>query len=369
MRLSKKNHRLATILIAGTLFAIVGATLCRAPYASADCDGIQTSIINCNSASDSTGSPIVAVLIVAIQIMTGLIGIVAIGAFVYAGIMYSAASGNASQVAKAKEIIRNTVIGLFVFAAMVLLLNWLIPGGLFTGSAKFGAGGNGESSVSTEITNEADDSDDDTTVTNGACYWNYSAGYPSGKLFHIDNTKNATTTNSYAFEDSPEGVKYASKHGYKRIDIDIQTTKDNVVVAVHSTNPFMTRGNGTWGGFYDPSGEIKKGTIQDLTYAQVSRLRHKVGGYRIHKIEDIIATAKETGMTIAFELKTPKTLKSHMSSITAMVNEAHIKVMFMGLVNKAGQASALQEARKHGFWALYLYTGKQGPIKSNACGK
>ena len=58
---------------------------------------------------------------------------------IYAGILYAAASGNSSQVAKAKELIANTVIGLVLFAGMALLLNYLIPGGLFSGNAKFGA--------------------------------------------------------------------------------------------------------------------------------------------------------------------------------------------------------------------------------------
>lgn len=131
------------IIAAGSI--AVAITLAPPAFA-ATCGEIETTIIDCASAQDTTGSPIVALLVVAIQILTGLIGIVAIGALIYAGILYSSASGNASQVAKAKEIITNTVIGLILFAGMALLLNYLIPGGLFTGNARFGAGGNGESS-------------------------------------------------------------------------------------------------------------------------------------------------------------------------------------------------------------------------------
>lgn len=86
-----------------------------------------------------------ATLVIIIQILTGIVGITAIGAFIYAGIVYSAASGNAHMVAKSKEIMMNTVIGLALFAGMAVLLNWLIPGGIFSGNATFGAGGNGES--------------------------------------------------------------------------------------------------------------------------------------------------------------------------------------------------------------------------------
>lgn len=120
--------------------SIAVATAMLAPSAlAASCGNVETSIIDCSSANDTTGSSVVALLVTAIQVLTGAVGIVAIGALIYAGILYSAASGNSSQVAKAKELIANTVIGLVLFAGMALLLNYLIPGGLFSGNAKFGA--------------------------------------------------------------------------------------------------------------------------------------------------------------------------------------------------------------------------------------
>ena len=119
---------------------IAVATAMLAPSAlAASCGNVETSIIDCSSANDTTGSSVVALLVTAIQVLTGAVGIVAIGALIYAGILYAAASGNSSQVAKAKELIANTVIGLVLFAGMALLLNYLIPGGLFSGNAKFGA--------------------------------------------------------------------------------------------------------------------------------------------------------------------------------------------------------------------------------------
>ncbi len=123
------------------LFSSVALALAIfAPSAlAASCGSVETSIIDCSSANDTTGSAAVALLVTVIQILTGAIGIVAIGALIYAGILYASASGNSSQVAKAKELIANTVIGLVLFAGMGLLLNYLIPGGLFSGTAKFGA--------------------------------------------------------------------------------------------------------------------------------------------------------------------------------------------------------------------------------------
>ncbi len=124
---------------------IVVATL-TPPAFAASCGDVETAIIDCGSSGDTTGSSVVALLALSIQILTGVVGITAIGALIYAGILYSSASGNSSQVAKSKELISNTVIGLVLFAGMAVFLNWLIPGGLFSGNAKFGAGGNGESS-------------------------------------------------------------------------------------------------------------------------------------------------------------------------------------------------------------------------------
>lgn len=139
------THHWKMGVIFSTFFMLLLASLIFfSPAAhAASCDGIDTSVIDCSGAKDTTDSPVVAFLVIIIQLLTGLVGVVAIGAFIYAGVLYSSASGNVSQTGKAKEIIVNTVIGLVVFAAMALLLNWLIPGGIFNGSGTFGAGGNG----------------------------------------------------------------------------------------------------------------------------------------------------------------------------------------------------------------------------------
>ncbi len=81
--------------------------------------------------ANSSNSAIFMILEWALGVLTAGIGVVAIGAFVYAGIMYSSAGGNSEQIKKAKEIMMQTVIGLVIFAAMGVVLMWLIPGGIF----------------------------------------------------------------------------------------------------------------------------------------------------------------------------------------------------------------------------------------------
>jgi protein-tyrosine phosphatase len=91
----------------------------------------------------------------------GAVGIAAVGALIYAGIMYSSAGGESSQVQKAKTVIKDTVIGIVAFSFMIIILNFVIPGGVFgqqgvTGGGtvahtpdESGGGGGGGSATST----------------------------------------------------------------------------------------------------------------------------------------------------------------------------------------------------------------------------
>ncbi len=167
------RRKLAIFALLTGVFAIVSYFGLTVPVYAADCGGVETAIIDCASVNDATGSPVVAVLVLVIQILTGLVGIVAIGAFIYAGIMYSSASGESSQIAKAKEIMLNTVIGLVTFAAMAVILNYLIPGGLFSGTAKLGAGGNGlgdQLLKDTDLGNPSKPSNDNSNITSTSPY-------------------------------------------------------------------------------------------------------------------------------------------------------------------------------------------------------
>lgn len=66
-----------------------------------------------------------------IQILTAIIGIAAVGAFVYAGILYSSAGGSSDKVAQSKKIMTDTAIGILVYALIYFATEWLIPGGVF----------------------------------------------------------------------------------------------------------------------------------------------------------------------------------------------------------------------------------------------
>lgn len=348
--------RFAALVLLPALVALAGVAALGPSALAADCGGIQTAVVDCAGAKDTTGSPVVAILVMAIQILTGAVGVVAIGALVYAGILYSSASSDAGQVTKAKDIIRNTIIGLILFALMATVLNFLIPGGLFSGSAKFGAGGNGLGNIKASPIQERtklnnNDSSPSARNSSGAQFGGitkacYEVGY-KGKAWR-GNVYHRSGKQSYAFENSPEGVKYAAAHNYERIDIDLRETKDGVIVATHSIDPLNKRV--TWGGFKDTAGKIKnrKTKVTNMTWAQVQRLRH-VDGYRIHMVEDIIKAAAAEKIGIDFEIKQPKDSKEDLPYIAALANKYKVQVTIKTQSDYPGARALLPYARRLGF--------------------
>ena len=97
------------------------------------CAGVDVAILKCDASGGENveDSGVWALLIIALNILAGLVGIVAVGGIVYGAIMYASAQDNASQVQEAIGIIRNVVIGLVLFLSMYALLQFLIPGGVF----------------------------------------------------------------------------------------------------------------------------------------------------------------------------------------------------------------------------------------------
>ena len=120
------KQKLTTCLIA--LTSAIGALLLfsRSVYAL-DCAVLPSEI--CSKAEDSEA--IFALLNFFLTILVALVGIVAIGMFIWAGVLYASGDANSNRVAQAKTIMTNTTIGIIAFGLMYLALNWLIPGGIF----------------------------------------------------------------------------------------------------------------------------------------------------------------------------------------------------------------------------------------------
>lgn len=72
------------------------------------------------------------ILILGINILTAGVGILAVGGIIYGSILYTSSGGNPENTKKAMTFITNVVIGIVAYGAMFALLNFVIPGGLFT---------------------------------------------------------------------------------------------------------------------------------------------------------------------------------------------------------------------------------------------
>jgi len=128
------NIKQKIIMFAIVTLSFIGAGSMIAQTVSAKCGEAETSIINCDAkgGSNAKDSAIWQVLLIALNILTGGVGIAAVGGIVYGAILYSSASDNASQTQKAIEVIRNVIIGIVAYGVMYLVLNYLIPGGIFS---------------------------------------------------------------------------------------------------------------------------------------------------------------------------------------------------------------------------------------------
>lgn len=94
---------------------------------SAKCGNVDTIIVNCSNSDNGVWG----LIIVAINILTAGIGVVAVGGIIYASVLYASAEDKSEQVNQAKDLITNVVIGIIAYALMFSLLQFLIPGGIF----------------------------------------------------------------------------------------------------------------------------------------------------------------------------------------------------------------------------------------------
>lgn len=103
---------------------------------SADCGNTKTQIISCDSET-GVGS-INSLISIALTVLTVGIGVVATGALAYAGMIYASAREEQAKVSEAKGLVRNVVIGLLLYMFTVVIINWLVPGGIISGGDSTG---------------------------------------------------------------------------------------------------------------------------------------------------------------------------------------------------------------------------------------
>ena len=109
---------------------ILGIAAINAPVTlAASCGGVETSVINCTDNGESGGG-VIAILVIILNVLTVGVGIAGTLGIIIAGIMYLTARDNEAQVAKAKNMLINIIIGLVAYAVMWAFLQWLLPGGV-----------------------------------------------------------------------------------------------------------------------------------------------------------------------------------------------------------------------------------------------
>lgn len=120
--------------------SVVGAFMFAPLIISSNVSAVDCSILPqdiCNAAGEKSNNGDVKntavwkLLLLVVNVLTAGVAILAIGGIIYGAILYTSAGDNQGQLAKAKDTIRNVIIGIVAFAFMYSLLQWLIPGGVF----------------------------------------------------------------------------------------------------------------------------------------------------------------------------------------------------------------------------------------------
>ena len=125
------------LVILSFLMLFVGLfALTADPVSAANNCGVETAILDCgsgvtNSGDDISNYGVWSIVLIAINILTALVGVAVLGGIIYGAVLYTTAQGDQGKVKKAIEVITNVVIGFLAYALMFAGLNFLIPGGVF----------------------------------------------------------------------------------------------------------------------------------------------------------------------------------------------------------------------------------------------
>lgn len=97
------------------------------------CGQAQTSIdFKCESNKTGGANTVTSLLLTIINFMAVGVGIAVVGGIVFGALRYTSADGNAAQAQQGITFIVNSVLGLILFIFMYAIINFLVPGGLFT---------------------------------------------------------------------------------------------------------------------------------------------------------------------------------------------------------------------------------------------
>lgn len=99
-------------------------------FASAASFGGVSTLLDWGSCSG--GNEILCLVATILDWLSVGVVVAVLGGIVYGGVMYATSGGNESQAKRGIDIIRNAVIALVLYGLMYAILQFLIPGGLFS---------------------------------------------------------------------------------------------------------------------------------------------------------------------------------------------------------------------------------------------
>ena len=120
------------ILILVVVLAYIVGVLFSQPVLAQEekeCGGAATSVIACDGATGQAA--IIEIVKMVVKIMTAGVGVLAVGAVIFGAILYTTSEGSPDKLSKARTVWINTIIGLLLFAFMVAITNFFVPGGIF----------------------------------------------------------------------------------------------------------------------------------------------------------------------------------------------------------------------------------------------
>lgn len=157
-------------------------------------------------------------------------------------------------------------------------------------------------------------------------------------------------------ENSPRGIRYAARHGFDAVDLDMQITRDDVIIGCHWGRP-MERD-----GFRDPQRQINpRHHVRTLTWEQVSRLvaGRRPRRYRIHRIERLLRACARHGVIAYLEPKDDERFEEDWpwQHIRAVADDcgAHVRVRSLRDLGGHGEGiKRVEAAKRNGFKAVVI---------------
>ena len=107
---------------------LIAPSLILMPFAASAAIDLNTNLGNVGNSAYNTSSPTDALTIIGtvINVILGLLGVIFLLLTIYAGFLWMTAAGNEETVAKAKNILKTTIVGLIIVLAAYSIASFVV---------------------------------------------------------------------------------------------------------------------------------------------------------------------------------------------------------------------------------------------------